>query len=335
MYSFLILSGLSGIIELGVVFLGVYLGLPIPTVISLPIFYQLGNILMNYLPRKQKLCGVLSVIAFILGVLLYGRYHYFPCAIQLVLSSYCIQMSRATQKRACPVWLKRVFRVGGFAISPIMLIGNGQAVLLICMVYCCILLIKLPGMSEPTQIKERKKLSLVMIFHQLHYFVYTYIMPIYVLRLTNSYILSGLAFAATWVVYLLPQTIVERLKIKQYSLIFFTCHSFLAVCMGMISYTSMHDAMLAVLVLWLLTGLGGGSVFCIKHLAKHYSDLDMELSENIGHVLGPIVAVLLCYCFPEQEVTYLSMASCIFVVLALLSAIGLKVKGEKNEYQNY
>ena len=104
--------------------------------------------------------------------------------------------------------------------------------------------------------------------------------------------------------------------------------------MGMISYTSMHDATLAVLILWLLTGLGGGSVFCIKHLAKHYSDLDMELSENIGHVLGPIVAVLLCYCFPEQEVAYLSMASCIFVVLALLSTIGLKVKGEKNEYQN-
>lgn len=334
MYSFLILSGFSGVIELGVVFLGINLGLPIPTVISLPISYQLGNIMKDFLPRKQKLCGVLSAIAFMLGVLLYGRYHYIPFVIQLILCSYCIQMSRSTQKSTCPVWLKRIFRVGGFAISPIMLIANGQVVLLICMAYCCILMIKSPEMLENKQIKERKKLSFVMIFHQLHYFVYTYIMPIYVFRLTNSYVLSGLAFAATWVVYLLPQTIAERLRMKQYTLIFFVCHSFLAVCMGMISYTSTHGATLAALTLWLLTGVGGGSVFCIKHLTKHYSNLDMELSENIGHVLGPVVAVLLCYSFPEREVTYLSLASCIFVVLALLSAIGLKVKGEENEYQN-
>ena len=334
MYSFLILSGFSGVIELGAVLLGTNLGLPIPTVISLPIFYQLGNILMDFLPRKQKFCGVLSAIAFVLGVLLYGRYHYIPFAIQLILCSYCIQMSRSTQKNVCPVWLKRIFRVGGFAISPIMLIGNGQAVLLVCMAYCCILMIKLPGMSDHKQIKERKKLSFVMIFHQLHYFVYTYIMPIYVLQLTNSYVLSGVAFAATWVVYLLPQTIAERLKMKQYTLLFFVCHSFLAVCMGMISYTSTRGATLAALILWLLTGLGGGSVFCIKHLAKHYSDLDMELSENIGHVLGPVVAVLFCYSFPEREVACLSLLSCIFVVLALLSGIALKVKGEKNEFQN-
>lgn len=334
MYNFLILSALSGVIELGVVFLGIHLGLSIPTVISLSIFYQSGNILMNFLPRRRKLCGALSAIAFILGLLLHGRYHYFPFAIQLVISSYCIQMSRATQKMACPVWLKRIFRVGGFAISPIMLIGNGQAILLVSIAYCCILLTRLPGISKPVRAKERMNLSFVMIFHQLHYFVYTYIMPIHVLRLTNSYILSGLAFAATWLVYLLPQTIAERLKIKQHSLMFFICHSFLAVCMGMMSYTSMLDATLAVLVLWLLTGLGGGSVFCIKHLAKYYSGLDMELSENIGHVLGPIVAVLLCFCFPEQEVVCLSMASCIFVVLALLSATGLIVKGEKDENQN-
>ena len=337
MCSFLILSGLTGVIELGVVFLGIYLGLPIPAVISLPLFYQLGDVLMGFLPRKWKFCGLFSAIALLLGVLLYGKYHYITFAIQLVLTSYSIQTSRAAHKMACPVWLKRVFRVGGFAVSPIMIIGNGQAVLLLSIVYCCMLgkKSKLPQISEPAHNKERKRVSFVMMFHQLHYFVYTYIMPVYMHCLTNSYVLSGLAFAATWIVYLLPQTIVESLKMKRYSLMFFVCHSFLAVCMGMISYSSMLDASLAVLALWLLTGLGGGSVFCIEHLINHDDHQNMELSEKIGHVLGPIVSILLCYCFPTQEIVSLSMASCVFVVLALFSAIGLKMKGKKNEYQNY
>ncbi len=335
MYSFLLLSALSGLMELGVVFLGVHLRLPVHEVISLPIFYQMGNLMMNFAPRKRGFCVALSAIACALSFLLYNHYHFFVLAVQLVSASYCIQVSREVQKKACPVWLKRVFRIGGFAMAPFMLIGNGQAVMLISMAFCLVLLIKSPAQPAPLQKKGRKNISLVMIFHQLHYFVYTYIMPIYVFYLTNSYILSGLAFAVTWIIYLLPQTIAEGLKIKQYSLMFFVCHSFLAVCMGIISYASLLKAQLLVLIFWLLTGLGGGSVFCIKYLSKDYSDMDMELSENIGHVLGPIISVLLCKHFPDSEIICLSFTSCIFVISAILSAIGLKMRGEKNERYIY
>lgn len=333
MYSFLLLSSLSGIIELGSVYLGIYLGLSIPEAISLPLFYQLGNLMLNYVSHKKQCCIASSVIVIILSILCSAEYQYVVLAVQLVLSSYCIQVCRVAQKKSCPVWLKRAFRVGGFAVSPVMLIANGQAVLLISMGYCFVLSMKSANVSLQTQDKECRQLSLVMIFHQLHYFVYTYIMPVYVLQLTNSYLLSGLAFAVTWIVYLMPQTIADNMKIKKYRLMFFICHSFLAVCMGMMAYASMLKWPAAVLVFWLLTGLGGGSVFCIKHLSSHYSQINMDLSENIGHVAGPAIAVLLCRCFPDNEIFYLSTASCIFVVSALLSAFGLKMKGAKNEHQ--
>ena len=46
---------------------------------------------------------------------------------------------------------------------------------------------------------------------------------------------------------------------------------------------------------WFLTGFGGGTVFCIRRLAAAWAPADrtteMDAWENLGHVLGVIVAV--------------------------------------------
>ena len=52
MINFLLLSLLSGVIELGSVLLGIKLKVPVAGIILLPFWYQLGNLLMSYLPRK-------------------------------------------------------------------------------------------------------------------------------------------------------------------------------------------------------------------------------------------------------------------------------------------
>lgn len=59
--------------------------------------------------------------------------------------------------------------------------------------------------------------------------------------------------------------------------------------------------------------------------------MNMDLSENIGHVVGPALAMCICYYFPNVEITALAFVACISVVVALLIAIVVIVKERKNE----
>lgn len=156
-------------------------------------------------------------------------------------------------------------------------------------------------------------------------------MPIYLFQITNSYIISGIAFAITWIVYILPQAIASKYNFTCYTLMFFVCHAFLAICMGAIALSSLEGNYGLVLIFWLLTGLGGGSVFCIKRLSNKYSQTSMELSENIGHSIGPAIAIILCMIFPSKEITYLSFTSFCFVLTALIIAA---VITQKEKYNN-
>ena len=79
-----------------------------------------------------------------------------------------------------------------------------------------------------------------------------------------------------------------------------------------------------VLLCWLLTGVGGGTVFCIRHLSNKYEYINMNLSENIGHILGSIFAIFISYCYVENEITYLFFAAFIFVIVAIGIAIGIQ-----------
>lgn len=329
MYYFLLLSSLSGIVELGSVFLGIYLGFPTPMVFLFPLFYQLGNLMMNIIPQKKTIYVTLCITIIALTIFSSTKYFLIPLAIQFALTSFCIQAVRDTQKKKCPVLLKRIFRISGFILAPITILFNGQLVMMICATVCLILAPKISIHSNPRQDCVSKPISLVMIFHQMHYFVYTYIMPIYVFQIINSYIVSGIAFAITWIVYLLPQAIASKYNFTCYTFMFFVCHAFLAICMGAMALSSLEGNCGLVLVFWLLTGLGGGSVFCIKRLSNKYSQTSMELSENIGHSIGPAIAIILCMIFPGKEITYLSFTSFGFVLAALIIAT-LIIQKEKN-----
>ena len=53
MFNFLILSFLSGVIELGAIYLGIVQKLPVCLIIALPLFYQTGNLMISILPKKN------------------------------------------------------------------------------------------------------------------------------------------------------------------------------------------------------------------------------------------------------------------------------------------
>lgn len=327
MVNFLILSLLSGVTELGSIYLGIIWKLPIHFIILLPLFYQAGNLLTNFLPLKAFFgIAVVGIVFVLLGV-----YSWYPSfwffAAQLALTSYCIQLVRMRNKSSCATWLKRSFRVAGFALSPLMCFKDGQVIVLLSMILCVFPLTKeilsrdARKVPLPTCKNKTYEISLVMVFHQLHYFVYSYMIPIYVNQKTGNLVASALLFSLSWVIYLIPQTIAEKLHIVHYKIMFFCCHAFLGLCMAAMSIFAYFDNMRMVLLFWMLTGFGGGSVFCIKHLYKKYAPVNMDLSENIGHFFGPILAIALYIGSGENVFALLPAVSCLFVMMTLLSAL--------------
>ena len=338
MISFLVLSLLSGVIELGGIYLGITWDLPNHSIIMLPLFYQVGNLLTSILPSKTS--GSIAVIGTV--CLLCGIYNWHPSfwilAVQLALCSYCIQIVRLQNKSVCATWLKRSFRIAGFALSPIMCLKDGQAVILLSIMLCVFSLVKevlfqkVGNESSPRKEHRPAKISMVMVFHQLHYFVYTYIIPIYVHQKTGSIAISALLFSLSWVIYLAPQTIAEKLHIVHYKTMFFCCHIFLGLCMAAISISAHFDSMGMVLLFWLLTGFGGGSVFCISHLYKRYASINIDFSENIGHFLGPVIAIFLCHGADGNIFAILPAVSCLFVMMTLLFALYV-IRKEGKHYE--
>ena len=331
MYNFLFLSFLSGIMELGAVYIGIAQELPVILIMALPFFYQIGNLATNYMPRKRWMFIAMGNVVIVLSFFNVKSWCYPALAIQLMLCSSCIQMARDIYKKQCPAWLKRSFRIAGFAASPLTLVANAQLVILISI---CFAIISLMANSRDFSDFVRPKsdshgISFVMVFHQIHYFVYTYIMPLFVFNITNNYCLSALAFAITWIVYLTPQTLAERFEKVEYKMMFFICHMFLAVCLGLMSLFASFHGTYIVLGVWLFTGLGGGSVFCIKYLSDRQKRINMDLSENIGHVLGPVIAMIICAAAPGKETIYLLFTSCICVLIAILFGVGTQFKEDK------
>lgn len=337
MFSFLILSFLSGVIELGSAYIGIIHELPVCLILMLPLFYQTGNLMISVLPRRLLLNVIFTGIVCFLSIIYYICPNFWILAVELAFSSYCIQFMRACHKSSCPTWLKRSFRIAGFALSPIMLCNDGQIIFFFSALFCIFLIIKdTVAHRESKIISQGKKtqitgISMVMIFHQMHYFVYTYIMPIFIYTLTKSIIMSSLVFSVTWIVYLLPQTIAEKFNIVNYKKMFFFCHFFLGVCMAIIAVSAYFHNTTFVLLFWILTGLGGGSVFCIKHLCKRYESMNMDFSENIGHFVGPLIAVLFCCMTTEYVFIVLPAISCVFVIIALI--LSLHIVNKEYNYE--
>lgn len=317
---FLLLSLLSGTLELGTLYLAYISGASAWQLFVLPMCYQLGNLLSvlgTVTCRRARALGTGAVGAAVTILLFPGKV---PFIAAVSLSSLCIQAARSNRKADCPTWLKRTFRIGGFLLAPIMARLPG-AVLTLCLLLPAAALWTCP--PEQQARAARSPMVPVMVLHQMHYFVYTYIMPAWVCAKTGSLALSAAAFALTWIVYLIPQVTAERMGGILPRRTFFICHTFLAVAMGVMCLGAAADSIAPLCTAWILTGLGGGSVFCIKDLTASCRETDLTLSENVGHVLGTACAIPVSVAAQNASVAALTGSSCLLVCLTLLSAANL------------
>lgn len=175
---------------------------------------------------------------------------------------------------------------------------------------------------------EKFKIIPTMVFHQMHYFSYCYVLPCLFYLMLKDYgysdisacLIAAFMFAFSWVVYLMPQWISEKSTKKiNYFQIFLAGHSILALIMLAMSWLSYMKMYTPLVILWCLTGFGGGTVFCIQHLSTEYEKTDLKFSEDIGHALGTIFSIGICCCFDDNVWLFASMCCLIAGIFVCLT----------------
>lgn len=329
-FTFYVTCVFSGMIEVGAVLWGIGAGYSIEGALGLAIAYQIGNILLFFLNQKlRRIQHLFALLACVLavGVILFSDplYRYLCAFVCFALLSTIIQTLRSAVKSKEPRWRKRVFRVTGFLVSAIMYKYGGYTLAAIS-VLTLILTICSPKYDDDCWLLRlirgqygHNRICLAMTVHQMHYFVYCYSMLLISLFVYKKPIIATFWFVANWIPYILTEPLVKLTKTSSWLLFLIGGHILVAgLLIGM--YITVEEYSLVAMILWALTGFGGGNVFCIKNsLLKHkeYHNQVWVFSENVGHFLGVIIA-LLAYHFSKSLSTVLLLGS-----FFAISTIGL------------
>ncbi|HIU05680.1 MAG TPA: hypothetical protein IAD14_09505 [Candidatus Coprousia avicola] len=299
-FTFYATCVLSGAIELGGIFWALGQGYGVVYAVGMTVAYQLGNIFLFLITRRiRKLQSLFVCVALILGravALLPGgsAVAYALCFVEVVLLSTLLQTMRSAVKGSEPRWRKRVFRVVGFAVSGVFFFA-GNALMAAVPALLLALSVVTPRFDDGCWAARLirgeygdNRLCVAMVLHQMHYFVYCYAMLIIAFLGTGSPLAAGLWFVGNWVPYIATEPLAKATKSSNWMVFFLGGHILVStVLLGM--YAVLSHSLTAALILWVLTGFGGGNVFCIKQLfecKRSYHSQIWVLSENIGHLLG-------------------------------------------------
>jgi hypothetical protein len=190
--------------------------------------------------------------------------------------------------------MKRIFRVSGFALAPFAAVFP-SAILLISSVIAFLGVKNYNGNYGFSKMNLQNGYSVVMIFHQLHYFFYAHITlaAMSLLLSCNSsvgVVYAALLFCGTWITYMSVEPVVSKLTPKIIS-VFYAGHIGISAILFTMHFITLKPLFIA---LWIITGFGGGVVYTISAKAKadsSYNKNSMTISENIGHTFGLLLAV--------------------------------------------
>lgn len=326
--SYYITCLMSGVIELGAVFLGMKLGYSIFGIIGLTLAYQLGNVFRFFVTKKiAKYQDYIALLAVLLSIVILmtrdeNKITYICLSMALFLYSTVLQNVRSAVQGNIPRWKKRSCRVLGFVLSAMMYIWG----LVLLLIFCIILLVYSVSLDyffyddwlkNWARGKFGERVCWSMVTHQAHYFAYNYIMLVLVMRYFNNPFFATLWFAANWIPYTITEPLVQKLKWDKWYSIALGAHVFNAIVLtGM--YIFVDISITTALLLWVLTGFGGGNVFCIKKAlssAVVYDKNVWSFSEQIGHILGVLSALVVTYIdWPEKNAMLVAVAFALFTV---------------------
>lgn len=330
---YLALSTITALLECGSIFLGIHLGYSSGQILLLCFAYQFGNLFssgFNFDRRHMTaICG-LSCLLLIPAFLIHGHLwvRHGLLFLGIALLSIALQHARCWVKGRVSTVSKRLARMAGFLLSPVMGCLPIPVLSLCCIAVFWSLQHGKPGESSELNhaacFHEMRTNSVyhIMLWHQLHYFTYAYGVILVFFYATGHALLTMLFFSCTWLTYLMTEPLLHALfpthdnhSNRRYLLI---GHVFLLVILLLLPIVR---SMAHFVVLWILTGFGGGTVFAITALCKESSGFRKEVldyTENIGHFSGSGLAAALALLFPDslKMLPYLS-AVCVITVLTL------------------
>ena len=143
--------------------------------------------------------------------------------------------------------------------------------------------------ASPPPARQPSTVEITMLLHQAHYFSYCYAMPLLLASdATGGVALIGVWFACGWITYLAAEALWQRFPPRT---VFVAGHVFLTVLLGLLSL--FHSMPWVALSLWVLSGLGGGTVYCLSllHADEGRPPKRLEQAEDIGHMLGVAAAL--------------------------------------------
>lgn len=289
----LALASAASLLELGPIVESLRQGAGVMPALLAGLAYQIGNVAPRFFTLGQHrvvgaavVFGAVAVATAQTGSLLWlVGISTLSWALQDVRRSVSVGSGSVVLSTA----RKRVARVVGFIAASMMPFQ------LLLLAVCAALAAATPlifAVSKAGQVGGEgfgNRLEWIMIIHQTHYFAYAYAVP---LLLANNALggtpLVGIWFACGWISYLSAEHLWRRWKP---TLAFVAGHLMLAIVLSLLSGFSNHPY--AALALWIASGFGGGTVYCLSLLHKQ-ADLihaRLEFAEDVGHVLGAAVAI--------------------------------------------
>lgn len=338
---FYLLSLITGVLECGWIAFGAVHSLPLWQILCYPLAYHIGNLFPKPFSLSKAALYCMTVFSALTSSLTFikaipDNAVFVLTCVSLFCISAVIQSVRSGLKSDGNRLLKRIFRVGGFALAPLAAIAP-SIILIISSLIAIIALKGYCGTAGISTMSLQNGYSAVMIFHQLHYFFYAHItLSAISLMLVHNYSVKGTVFAAllfcgTWVTYMSVEPIMSKLTSKILP-VFFAGHIGISILLCAMSFITNQTVFI---ILWLITGFGGGVVYTISSRAKAvncYKKTSMTISENIGHTCGLLAAVTVAFLCGSASPDIMLIFGSASAMLAVISMTAIFRRENKNEF---
>ena len=325
---FFLLSAITGFVEVGAVIYAMQQGFSVVQFLLLVLAYQVGCFFPTNISVKKMWLIILGTITLALSVALYTIPSFMLFLATVLTLSPCLQMARSLQKSKVSTAQKRVFRIIGFSLSPLL---SPFTLVVVSAATFIIIMIQKSDFQYRITLPKLRKQYFIMVVHQMHYFSYAYILLIIAGKLDNyNGFFTALFFVLSWITYTSAQYIFQG---KKYYTYLISGHIFLVFVISGIALTT-SDPMK--IILWILTGFGGGTVFCIKEILKNNRGYDshiFESSENYGHVLGVFCSIIMYIVFDtiNASVYFAAICAASTAILASISYYKSSYGGQEND----
>lgn len=325
------LAAIASLAELGPISALLWSDFGIIAILVAGAAYQAGN----SLPQMTTMYGmtlpavVLTVAASTMLLISVGEPGWFIgiAALSWSLQAVRRQISGALGDDLPSTEAKRTARVVGFALATVVPSGVWIPAAWV----ASLAGLAWRGAVAPMTIRPRRTwrpnlIEVIMIFHQAHYFSYCYALPVLFAKpALGGVSWTGAWFACGWITYLLAESVWRRFSP---TVTFIVGHIYVAALLILI--TLYKDVPWATIGLWILSGFGGGTVYCLTVL-HHRQELPhwrIVVAEDIGHFVGVIVAIAMVMLF-SIDVTLLPTLGASWALIAAASMLQFAIFRDK------